>query len=59
MDGEFKAVYQYTKDIKAHGWSSEARRQLLINYAYAERVQSFARQWRAKAAARHAEAEGM
>ena len=56
MDGEFKAVYQYTKDIKAHAWSSEARKQLLVNYAYAERVQNCVRQWRAKTAARQAEA---
>lgn len=48
IPGEFQAVYQYTKDVRAHAWSSEGRKNLLINYAYAERVQNFVRQWRAK-----------
>ncbi|CAB9499525.1 transcription factor IIH subunit 4 [Seminavis robusta] len=52
MQGEFQAVYQYTKEQKAHAWSSEARKSLLINYAHAEKVQSFVRAWRAKAASR-------
>ena len=59
MAGEFQAVYQYTKDIGAHGWSSEGRKTLLIKYAAAERVQHFVRQWRAKTAARQAEAESL
>lgn len=48
MAGEFQAVYQYTKELKAHAWSSEAKNQLFINYAYAERVQNYVRQWRLK-----------
>ena len=58
MAGEFQAVYQYTMDLKAHAWSSEAKNQLFINYAYAEKVQSYVRQWRAKTAARQAEGDG-
>jgi transcription initiation factor TFIIH subunit 4 len=59
MAGEFQAVYQYATETKAHAWSSEGRKFLLINYASAEKVQNFVRQWRAKAAARQAEAEGL
>lgn len=59
MAGEFQAVHEYTTNIKAHAWSSEGRKQLMINYAYAEKVQNFVRMWRAKAAARQAEAEAL
>eukprot|EP00980_Cylindrotheca_fusiformis_P018200 scaffold5889_cov115-Cylindrotheca_fusiformis.AAC.7 len=51
LDGEFQAVRQYTTDLQAHSWSNEGRNQLFIKYAFAEQVQSFVRQWRAKTAA--------
>ena len=54
LEGEFQAVLQYTKKHGAHAWSSERRRTILVNYEEAERVQKFARQWRAKTAARQA-----
>ena len=55
MAGEYQAVYKYTTNIKAHAWSNESRKMLLVNYAYAEKVNNFVRQWRAKAASRDAD----
>jgi transcription initiation factor TFIIH subunit 4 len=52
MTGEFQAVQKYTMELGAHTWSSEGRNQLFIKYEYAEKVQTFVRQWRAKTAAR-------
>lgn len=54
MPGEFQAVYKFTKDNKAHAWSSEAKNQLFISYAFAEKVQTYVRQWRANAASQQA-----
>jgi transcription initiation factor TFIIH subunit 4 len=51
LDGEFQAVQKFTLDLQAHTWSNEGRNQLFIKYAFAEQVQSFVRQWRAKTAA--------
>ena len=59
MAGEYQAVFKYTNDIEAYGWSSEARKLLLIHSSAAERVQHFVRQWRAKTAAQQAESEGL
>lgn len=51
MNGEFRAVLNYSIEISAHVWSSEGRNQLFLKYEHAERVQNFVRQWRAKTAA--------
>lgn len=51
LQGEFQAVRAYTLKLDAHVWSSENRNQLFLNYDYAEKIQSFVRSWRAKAAA--------
>ena len=56
MPGEFRAVQKYATEIGAHAWSSDSRQQILINYEYVENLQDYCRQWRAKAAARHAAA---
>lgn len=50
MDGEFQAVVQFAKAKGAHAWSSEKRLTIFVDYAQAERVQKFSRQWRSKAA---------
>ena len=59
MAGEYQAVFKYTNDIEAYGWSSGARKLLLIHSSAAEKVQHFVRQWRAKTAAQQAESEGL
>lgn len=51
LDGEFQAVLDYTVNLNAHVWSSAGRNQLFIRYEYAEQVQTFIHQWRAKTAA--------
>lgn len=50
MAGEFQALHEYTMGLGAHTWSSEGRNQLFIKYEFAEKVQTFVSQWRAKAA---------
>lgn len=52
LAGEFQAVQTYAMDKGYHQWSSEQRQQLLLDYRAVERVQNFARRWRAKAVAR-------
>jgi hypothetical protein len=56
MPGEFRAVQRHASEIGAHAWSSDRRQQILINYDFVENMQDFCRQWRAKAAAKHAAA---
>jgi transcription initiation factor TFIIH subunit 4 len=55
MAGEYQAVYKYTTNIKAHAWSSESRKMLLVNYVYAEKVNNYVQKWRAKAASHYAD----
>jgi transcription initiation factor TFIIH subunit 4 len=50
LQGEFQAVHRFTTEMGCHAWSSEGRNQLYISYPHAERVQTFVRSWRAKAA---------
>ena len=52
LPGEFQAVKKFAIGWDAHVWSSENRNQLFLQYKHAERVQTFVRSWRAKAAAR-------
>jgi len=49
---EFKAVLQYAEATGAHAWSSERQYQLLLDYRYFERIQTFVQQWRAQAVSR-------
>jgi transcription initiation factor TFIIH subunit 4 len=51
MPGEFHAVQKYTMDKGAHAWSNEGRNQIMIIYAYVERVQRFIQKWRVQKAA--------
>ena len=48
MHGEFLAVKQYALDIHAHKWSSETKKEVLVDYKHVEKVLNFVRQWRAK-----------
>jgi transcription initiation factor TFIIH subunit 4 len=50
-DNEFDAVKSYCELIGAHTWSSKAKGSIYVVIAKAEDVQTYARQWRAKAAA--------
>ncbi|GAX22858.1 transcription initiation factor TFIIH subunit 4 [Fistulifera solaris] len=49
MEGEFSAVVQFSQSKGAHAWSSEKRSLIFVDYAQAEKVQKFARQWRTRA----------
>jgi transcription initiation factor TFIIH subunit 4 len=51
LHGEFQAVKKFAFGLDAHVWSSENRNQLFLRYKHADRVQTFVRAWRAKAAA--------
>ena len=55
MDGEYEAVYQECTHNNGLVWSSKRKKLLFLDYDHAERIQSFVQQWRAKAAARHAQ----
>jgi len=57
LPGEYGAVRQYAKDHRnALAYSNDRRQQLWIDYRHVERVQAFARQWRARQASRDAAA---
>jgi transcription initiation factor TFIIH subunit 4 len=62
MPGEYGAILAYASRIGSSGggsssaggacsWSSERRQQILVNYAYIEKIQNFVRQWRSEHAA--------
>ena len=50
LAGEFQAVLAFSLELGAHVWSNEHRNQLFLRYPHAERVQTFVRSWRARAA---------
>lgn len=57
LQGEFAAVKAYATDRKALAYCNERRQQLWIDYKQVERIQHFARQWRARQAARQQDME--
>jgi len=57
LPGEFEAVQMYAKSRKALAYGNERRNLMFVDYRHVEKVQKFARQWRARVATmRHQQA---